>query len=54
MCCGYTHNDSVVPSKNCKLIQACDQVPARSDVPSDEDSESQNRERVHELACRVR
>ena len=38
---------SVFPGKDGKLIQAGNEVPARSDVASDEDAEGEDGEGVH-------
>jgi len=49
--CGYlciTHHNSVIPSKDGKLIESCNQIPPRSDVAGYEDAKSKNREGVHE------
>ena len=36
------YNDSVIPSKDCKLIKPRDQIPSRSDVAGYEDAKGQD------------
>lgn len=40
-CCG-TYNDPVIPSKDSKLIQPGNKIPARSDVSSEEDAKCED------------
>lgn len=47
---GRPYNDSVVPGENCKLIEACDEVPSSGYVAGYEDSEGEGREGVHRIA----
>jgi len=51
---GCSSPDSVVPSKDCKLIQLSNEIPTRGDVSGGEDTDCKDGERVHELALGVR
>jgi hypothetical protein len=53
--CG-PRKDAVVPGKDGKLIQPCDEIPARSDVASDKYADGQGGEWVHSVyrAARIR
>ena len=42
-----THYNAVIRGEDGQFIQACNQVPACSDIPSDEDPYGKDRERVH-------
>ncbi len=44
---GATYGDLIFPGKNSKLIQASDEVPARSSVASYKDAEGEDGEWVH-------
>jgi hypothetical protein len=46
-CFGRTRDDAVVEGKNCKFVKACDEIPASSDVASNEYADSQGGEGVH-------
>jgi hypothetical protein len=46
----YTYNDSVIPGEDGELIQPSDEVPARSDVASKEDTKGEDRDGVHEVS----
>lgn len=48
---GDSYYDTVIPGKDCKLIQPSDKVPASSNVSRDEDAESEDGEWVHEAAA---
>lgn len=41
------YHNTVIPGKDCKLIQTCDEVPAGGDISSYEDARGQDGERVH-------
>lgn len=43
--------DAVVPGKDGELVKTSDKIPARSNVPGDEDAERQDREGVHESSA---
>lgn len=43
----HTHNYSVFPGKDGQLIETSDEIPARGDVASDEDADSEDGEGVH-------
>lgn len=43
-----TYHDSVVPSKNGKLVESSYQIPPRSDVAGYEDRKGEDGEWVHE------
>lgn len=45
-----THNNSVVPGKDGKLIKASNEIPSSSDVASYENAKSEDREGVHRSA----
>lgn len=45
-----SHNDTVISCEYGQLIQPCHQVPTRSDVACNEDTECKNGERVHQRA----
>ena len=47
-----TYHNSVLGCKDGKLIEACDEVPARGDVASYEDAEGQDGEGVHRCLLR--
>ena len=42
-----SYEDTVIPSKYGELIQSSDEVPARGDVPSNEDAKRKDGEGVH-------
>lgn len=42
-----TYHDTVIPSKDGKLIESSDEVPASSDISGDKDPKSESREGVH-------
>lgn len=44
-----TYKNFVIPRKDGKLVQSCHQIPAGSDVTSDEDAKGEDGERVHQL-----
>jgi hypothetical protein len=44
-----TYNDTFVPSEHSKLIQSCSKVPSSGDIASNEDTESQEGNLVHEV-----
>lgn len=44
---GCAYENTVVPGKDGKLIQASDEIPAGSDVSGDEDANCEDGERVH-------
>lgn len=44
---GPTHNNTVLPGEEEKLIETGDKVPASSDVASYEDAEGEDGEGVH-------
>lgn len=46
-----THNDSVIPSKDCKFIQSSNQIPPSGDISGYEDTKGEDREGVHESAA---
>lgn len=46
---GGTSHDAVIPGKDRELIETCDEVPTRCDVPGDEDAQGQDREGVHSI-----
>ena len=48
-----THHDSVFRSKDGELIEASNEVPAGSNVPSYEDAEREDGKRVHRALCRL-
>lgn len=43
--------DTVIPSEYGKLVETCDKVPTRSNIPGDKDAERQDGEGVHELSA---
>ncbi len=45
-----THNNTVVPGKYGKLIEASDEIPSSSDVASYEDAESKDGKGVHRMS----
>ena len=46
-----TYDNTVIPREDSKLIKSNEKIPPRSDIPSYEDAESQNRKGVHESAA---
>lgn len=53
ICNAHSYYDSVIPGEDRKLIQLCDEVPASSDVSSDEDANDGKGEGVHKGAPAV-
>lgn len=52
-CLGYidsTHDNTVVPGEDGKLIKSSDQIPPGSNVAGDEYAKGQDGKRVHEAA----
>lgn len=45
----FTYKHTVVPGKYGELIQASDEIPTGSDVSKEEDSDSEDGERLHLL-----
>lgn len=48
--CEGTHDNTVFPGENGKLIEASNEIPTGSDVASDEDAEREDRKGVHRSA----
>ena len=42
------YHNAVIRCKDGKLVQSCYQIPARSDIAGDKDTESQDGKRVHQ------
>ena len=46
----YTYNNTVIPSEDGEFIQSSNEIPARSDIASKEDTKGEDRDGVHEVS----